>query len=216
MKRREFAAWVASVGGAGLLASLEANAQGGMPAESMYTRLAERASVAAPAGKVEVVEFFSFACPHCHEFEPGLEAWVSRLPSDVVFRRVPVAFRPTWVPFQKLYFALESLGQANNALSGKVFNAYHNQHVQLDQLDVAADFLAKNGVDAAKFKAVYSSFGMQSKLAQANRMAEQYKITGVPSLGINGQYLTSVAQVGSEPKTFEVANALIAASRSAR
>lgn len=215
MKRREFAAWVASVGGASLLAPLEASAQGGMPAEGTYTRLAQRAPVSAPAGKIDVVEFFSYACPHCYEFEASLEAWVSKLPGDVVFRRVPIAFRPNWVPYQKLYFTLEALGQVN-AMQAKVFDAVHKQHLQLELPDVAAEFAAKNGIDAAKFKAIYSSFGMQSKVAQASRTAEQYKIDGVPTLGINGQYLTSVSLARSEAKTFEVANALIAASRGAR
>lgn len=214
MKRREFAALVASAGGASLLAPLSADAQGGMPAAGTFIRLAQRVPSEAPAGKIEVVEFFSYACPHCNDFEPGLEDWVSKLPADVFFRRVPIAFRPSWVPLQKLYFALDFMGQVK-ALQGKVFDAIHKQHVQLDQLDVAADFVAKHGVDAAKFKAMYSSFAMQSKLAQANQTAEMYKIDGVPTLGINGQYLTSVSLARSEARTFEVANALIAASRGA-
>lgn len=215
MKRRELAAWACCVGGAALLAPLSVSAQGGLPAEGQYVKLAQRAPVAAPAGKIEVVEFFSYACPHCNAFEPALEAWVAKLPPDVVFRRVPVAFRPTWVPLQKLYLTLEALGQAN-ALQAKVFDAVHKQHLQLDQPDVAADWVAKNGVDAAKFKAIYNSFGMQSKIAAANHLAEQYKIDGVPTLGIHGQYLTSETLTRSEPKTFEVANALIAAARAGR
>lgn len=215
MKRREFAAWSVGMGVVALLAPLAVQAQGGLPAAGQYVKLAQRAPVSAPAGKIEVVEFFSYACPHCYEFEPALEAWVAKLPSDVVFRRVPIAFRPTWVPLQKLYFTLEALGQAN-ALQAKVFDAVHKQHLQLDQPDVAAEWAAKNGVDAAKFKSIYNSFGMQSKVAQANRLAEQYKIDGVPTLGVNGQYLTSVSLTQSEAKTFEAANALIAAVRSGR
>lgn len=216
MKRREFAAWAAGIGGASLLAPLVAHAQGGMPAEGTYVKLAQRVPGTAPAGKVEVVEFFSYACPHCHEFDPGLEAWISKLPGDVFFHRVPIAFRPNWVPYQKLYYALEALNAINGTLQAKVFDAVHNQHLQLDQPDVAADFVAKNGLDATKFKAIYASFGMQSKIAQANRLAEQYKIDGVPTLGVNGQYLTSISLTRSEAKTFEVANALIAASRNAK
>lgn len=213
MNRREFATWVAGVSGAGLLAPLGALAQGGMPPQGTYIRLSQRVPGEAPAGKIEVIEFFSYACPHCNDFEPGLEAWVNKLPGDVFFRRVPIAFRPSWVPLQKLYFALDMMGQVK-ALQGKVFEAIHQQHVQLDQLDVAAAFVAKHGLDAAKFKAMYTSFSMQSKLAQANHTAELYKIDGVPTLGINGQYLTSVSLTQSEPRTFEVADALIAASRS--
>lgn len=215
MKRREFAVWSVCMGAVVALAPLSVQAQGGLPADGQYVKLAQRAPVSAPAGKIEVVEFFSYACPHCYEFEPGLEAWVAKLPSDVVFRRVPIAFRPNWVPMQKLYFTLEALGQAN-ALQAKVFDAVHKQHLQLDQPDVAAEWAAKNGVDAAKFKSIYNSFGMQSKVAQANRLAEQYKIDGVPTLGVNGQYLTSVSLTQSEAKTFAAANALIAAARGGR
>ncbi len=216
MKRREFSAAVVGVGalGMGAWAMRAAQAQG-MPAEEAYKRLAQRVPVSVPAGKIEVVEFFSYACPHCHEFDPSVQAWAAKLPADVVFRHVPVAFRPNWVGLQRLYFTLEAMGLLG-ALHGKAFEAFHRQRVALEQPDVAADWAVKNGVDGAKFKAVYNSFGMSGKLAQANRLAEMFKIEGVPTLGIQGQYLTSVSMTHSVPKTFEVANALIAAVRAGR
>src|SRR5574343_585811 len=100
-------------------------AQGAAPVAGRdYQKVEPFAPVGAPAGKVEVVEFFWYSCPHCNAFEPLLEQWVKALPKDVAFRRVPVAFRDDFVPQQRLYYALEALGQLDK-LHAKVFQAIH-------------------------------------------------------------------------------------------
>jgi len=212
MNRREFSKHATLVGAAGLVlgASPLAQAQGGAPVEGTnYVRLSQRAPVSAPAGKIEVVEFFWYGCPHCHHFDPALSAWAAKLPADVAFRRVPVAFRENpFVTHQKLFYSMEAMGLLPS-LHAKVFNAIHEQQLKLDTLDAITDYLAKQGVDKDKFVAMFNSFGMQNKVKAARALAEAYRIDGVPTMGIQGQYFTSISLNGSPDKTLATVNFLI-------
>jgi thiol:disulfide interchange protein DsbA len=214
MNRREFA--LHTLGAATLAAGLPgvALAQGGEPVEGThYIKLNQPAPTSAPAGKVEVVEFFWYGCPHCNHFDPYLAAWAAKLPADVAFRRVPVAFREN--PFgvhQRLYFAVEAMGLIP-ALHAKIFHAMHEEGLKLDKPELIADFIAKQGVDKAKFMGVFDSFAVQTKAKQARTLTEAYKIDGVPTMGIAGQYYTSVSLNGTPDKTLVVVDALVARSR---
>ncbi len=211
MQRREFS--TALVGAGALALGLPAAAQGGIVEGTHYVRLSQPLPVTAPAGKVEVVEFFWYGCPHCNAFEPALEAWVKKLPEFVAFRRVPVQFREE--PFgthQRIYFALETLGQLE-AMHRKVFAAIHNDRLKLDKPAEIQAFMSKNGLDGAKFLEVMNSFGVQTKARQAKQLAEAYKIDGVPALGIQGRFYTSGSLAGGQDKMLVVADFLIQASR---
>jgi protein dithiol oxidoreductase (disulfide-forming) len=214
MNRREFA--LHTLGAATLAAGLPgvALAQAGAPVEGThYIKLNQAAPTSAPAGKVEVVEFFWYGCSHCNHFDPYLEAWVAKLPPDVAFRRVPVAFREN--PFgvhQRLYFAIEAMGLIPS-LHAKVFHAMHQEGLKLDKPELVGDFVAKQGVDRARFMGVFDSFSVQAKAKQARTLAEAYKIDGVPTMGIAGQYYTSVSLNGTPDKTLAVVDALIARAR---
>lgn len=179
-------------------ASLQsAQAQGSFVEGKHYLRLSQRQPVAAPAGKIEVVEFFWYGCPHCHAFEPTLDAWARKLPADVTFRRVHVGFRPTFEPHQRLFATLEAMGLIE-PLHRKVFHAIHQDGQRLDKPELIFDFVTRNGVDRAKFIETYNSFGIQTKVRQGKQLAEAYKIDGVPALGIHGRYYTSPALAGGE------------------
>jgi thiol:disulfide interchange protein DsbA len=196
MNRRDFLAQAA--GAAALAAPLsQSQAQGGFVEGRHYVRLGTPQPVLAPAGKIEVVEFFWYGCPHCNAFEPALEAWVKALPADVMFRRMPVAFRSQHEVHQRLYFALEAMGQLQN-VHRRVFAAIHVERLTLDKPEAIADFVAKNGVDRAKFMEVFDSFSVQSKARQARQLTEGYKIDGVPALGIHGRFYTSPSLVGGD------------------
>ena len=172
--------------------------------------------------KVEVTEFFWYSCPHCSALEPDLVAWVKKQGDNIVFKRVPVAFRDSMVPQQKLYYTLEAMGKLDE-LHAKVFNVIHVQRKRTDTDAEIADFVAKNGVDKQKFLEVYNSFGVQSKVKRAAQMAQAYQIDGVPLLAIDGRYLTSPsivsASVGSKSEpvlhaaTLQVADWLINKSK---
>ena len=214
MKRREFTAklLVATAGTAAIGQAALSQAQG-TPAEGkQYVRLSQPLPSAAGA-KIEVVEFFWYGCPHCSEFEPMLDAWAKKLPADVSFRRVPVAFRDE--PFgshQRIFYALEAMGQVD-ALHRKVFYAIHNDRAKLDKPADIAAFMAKNGLDSAKFLDVFNSFSVQTKARQAKQLSESYKIDGVPAMGIHGRYYTSGSLAGSNDRALAVADFLIQRTR---
>ena len=207
MKRRDFSALLASAPLA--TAASNALAQGGPVEGTHYVKLGQAAPTAAPAGKIDIVEFFWYGCPHCHHFEPSLNAWVGKLPADVAFRRAPVAFREN--PFgmhQRIYYALEAMGLLPS-LHGKVFQALHEEGLKLDKPELIADFMAKNGVDRAKFLSVFDSFAVQTKCRQARSLADAYKIDGVPAIGIGGQFLTSISLNGTPEKTLATVDFLV-------
>lgn len=215
MNRREFSMHTLGAAGlAGLGVTLPGLVQAQGPVEGTnYVKLAQPAPVSAPAGKIEVVEFFWYGCPHCNHFDPALSAWAAKLPADVYFHRVPVAFREN--PFgihQRLYYTVEAMGLIPS-LHAKIFHAIHEEGLKLDKPELIADFVAKQGVDKAKFMAMFDSFAVQTKSKQARTLAEAYKIDGVPTMGIQGIYTTSVSLNGSPEKTLAVVDALIAKAR---
>ncbi len=160
------------------------------------------------AGKIEVTEFFAYTCPHCFHFEPELNAWAKKLPKNVVLKRQPVIFSDSWEPMARAYFALKALG-AVDRLHDDVFEAIHVQDQKLMDPDTFFDWGAKHGLDRAKLKAAYSSFAVNADITRAKALASAYKISGVPTLAINGKYLTSASMTGSHEKALAVADELI-------
>jgi thiol:disulfide interchange protein DsbA len=205
MKRRDFSTSVLGLGlGLGATAS---HAQGGPVEGKDYVRLAQPQPV--PPGKIEVLEFFWYGCPHCNAFEPALDAWAKKLPADISFRRVPVAFRDEpFLAHQKIYYTLENMGQLD-AMHRKVFYAIHNERQRLDKIADIAAFMTKNGVDGAKFSQLFDSFSIQTKATQARKLAEAYRIDGVPALGVQGRFFTSGTLAGSAERALAVADHLI-------
>lgn len=216
MNRRDFATLplAAAVTGAFALPGL-AWAQGAPVEGRHYVKLSKKQPTQDPA-KVEVIEFFWYGCPHCYAFEPMLDAWVKKLPPDVNFRRLPVAFRE--VPFvlhQKLYFAIESMGLVEQ-LHRKVFTAMHVERNPLNTPEAIGDFVAKRGVDKTAFLDTMNSFSVAGKAKQAAALSEGYKIDGTPAIGISGAYYTSGTLTGSNETALGVTEYLIAQSRKAR
>ncbi|HEY2189569.1 MAG TPA: thiol:disulfide interchange protein DsbA/DsbL [Caldimonas sp.] len=215
--RRDFSRSVLGAGLANLLA-LPVHAQKAPVEGVQYVRLAQPVP-AGPPGKIEVIEFFWYECPHCNAFEPALDAWAKRQPEDVAFRRVPVWFREE--PFtvqQRLFYALEALGVLP-ALHRKVFYAIHSEHIRLRTPEDLSAFALKNGIDPLKFIATYNSFGVQVKSMQARETAAAYKIDAVPAMGVQGRYYTNgtLANAGAGPgsndRMLVVVDALIAKVR---
>jgi thiol:disulfide interchange protein DsbA len=216
MKRRDFslACGVALAGTA--LVQTPAIAQGKPPESGNdYVVLEKRAGVDAPAGKIEVVEFFWYSCPHCNVFEPTFEAWSKRVPKDVMVRRVPVAFRDDFAPQQRLYYALEAMGLVDK-LHSKVFTAIHAERQNLVKGDAIADWVAKQGVDKTKFLAQYDSFTVAAKASRATQLQNAYKIDGVPALGVAGRYWTDGEHAKSMERALQVVDFLVGQVRSGR
>ena len=199
MQRREFSISAATLAATAGLTSTAAHAQGQQPKEGVdYLTLDKPAPTEAAAGKIEVVEFFWYSCPHCNRFEPQLEEWAKKMPKDVVLRRAPVAFRPDFEPQQRLYFVLEGMGKVEE-LHKKVFHAIHVEKQALNSLPLIADWAEKQGIDKAKFTEAYNSFPVATKTRKATLLQEAYKVDGVPALGVAGKYYTS----GSVAQTME-------------
>ena len=190
MKRRDFSGVCGAAVAASALYMPLVHAQAKPPEAGVdYLVLDKRAPVETAAGKIEVVEFFWYNCPHCNAFEPALEAWIKRLPKDVSVRRVPVSFRDDFVPQQRLYYAIEAMGLTEK-LHSKIFTAIHGEKLQLNKSDAIADWVAKQGVDKGKFLEQYNSFTVSTKATRATQLQNTYKVEGVPALGIAGRFYT--------------------------
>jgi len=139
-------------------------------------------------GKIEVIEFFSYMCPHCKEFYPLVSTWAAQLPKNVVFRRVPVGFnRPAWVNLARAYYALQVSGDLDK-LDEALFRAIHDEHLQLFDASSLTDWVGKNGGHAEQFAAAYSSFGVNNQTVQADQLADKSHADAVPTMVVNGEY----------------------------
>lgn len=167
-------------------------------------------------GKIEVIEFFSYMCPHCAHFDPVLAPWVKALPKDVVFKRVPVVFRPQWEAPARLYYTLESLNELDR-LHGAVFNAIHVDGSVLTTDDGVGEWVAKKGLDRKKFADVYGSFALQSKVQRAKQMTAGYAISSVPSIVVAGKYKAPTENfAGDHADLLKIMDGLIAKARAER
>jgi thiol:disulfide interchange protein DsbA len=217
MKRREFTQL--TTGAAAASATWwggAAQAQTSRPkAGADYQVLDPRAAVEAGAGKIEVVEFFWYSCPHCNAFEPTLQAWMAKLPRDVVLRRAPVAFQDSFAPQQRLYFTLEAMGLVEK-LHTKVFAAIHVEKKNLSSGEAILEWVAQQGVDKAKFVQQYNSFTVVTKVTKATQLQNAYKVEGVPALGVAGRYYTDGSMAGNMQRALQVVDALVADVRAGR
>jgi len=215
MQRREFSIATASVAAAASLGALSTPARAQAPAPRAGTDflvLDKPAPVEAPTGKVEVVEFFWYSCPHCNSFEPALEEWIKKAPKDVAVRRVPIAFRPDFEPQQRLYYVLEAMNKVDE-LHKKVFYAIHVEKQMLNTPDLIAAWAEKQGLNKAKFLETYNSFSVATKARKATQLQDAYKIDGVPALGVAGRYFTSGSMAQTMGRALLVTDYLIAQVR---
>lgn len=216
MNRREFSAAAAVVLGASALGWPHLALAQRKPEDGKdFRTLEKRAPVEAPAGKIEVVEFFWYSCPHCNAFEPKLQAWLKKLPPDVSFRRVPVAFRDDFVPQQRLFYTLEAMGKVDE-LHSKVFAEIHQNRQPTDREDRILAFVEKNGVDRAKFQELYNSFNISTKARKAKQLQDQYEVDGVPAMGVAGRFYTDGTMAGGMDHALQVIDYLIAEARRAK
>ena len=213
MQRREFSITAAALATTTTLVTPVAFAQGKTPQEGAdFLLLDKPAPTEAGAGKIEVVEFFWYSCPHCNRFEPQLQEWVKKMPKDVVLRRAPVAFRPDFEPQQRLYFVLEALGKVEE-LHNKVFNAIHVERQLLNTPELVVAWAEKQGINKAKFTEAYNSFPVATKTRKATLLQDAYKVDGVPALGVAGKYYTSGTVAQTMERALVVTDYLIGLTR---
>lgn len=202
MKRREFSIF-ATAAALSLPAATPAWAQTAYKEGKNYLKLNKPAPTEAAAGRVEVVEFFGYFCPHCNSFEPTLSAWTQKAPKNLAIRRVPVAFNASLQVQQKLYYTLEGLGLVNS-LHAKAFHAVHVERNPFNKDEQVFEWAAKQGLDIAKFKTMYQSFGVANQIRKASQLADAYQVEGVPSMGVAGRYYIDGGMAGSMPGMLQI------------
>ncbi|MCK9382850.1 MAG: thiol:disulfide interchange protein DsbA/DsbL [Sulfuritalea sp.] len=172
--------------------------------------------LASSKGKIEVVEFFSYGCPHCSDFHPMISQWAAKLPKDVSFRRVPVSFnRPEWARLSRIYFALEATGDLAK-LDAAVFQAIHAQRMTFKTDEAVVAWAVSKGADGKKFGDALASFSMQSKVQRADQEATAARISGVPALAVDGKFLVINEAANNFEELLKLTDSVIAKARKER
>ena len=166
-------------------------------------------------GKIEILEFFSYGCPHCKVMEPMIQNWAKTLPEDVTLVRVPVAFNTGMEALQRMYYTLDVLGRVDD-LHGAYFAALHDQKQPIYDLKSMANWAAEQGIDRKEFESIFTSFGTDAKVKRAKELTKTYGIEGTPSLAVGGRYVTSPTHTNSYEGTIAQAAQLLEQVRSSQ
>ena len=158
--------------------------------------------------KIVVYEFFWYGCPHCYNLEPTMDRIESNLEKDTILVKIPVALRDTWESHAKAYYALQQMKLDDN-LHEKIFTEIHINSNRLDTKEKLTQFIEDEGYNSKRFSEIFDSFGTDLRVKKASRLANQYQITSVPTLIINGKYKTSGSLVSSYEELYDVVQLLI-------
>ena len=159
-----------------------------------------------------IYEFFWYGCPHCYNLEPTMERIEADLNKDTKIVKLPVALRDSWIPHAKLYYALQQMDKIDE-LHNLIFEEIHLEDNRLNTEQQMIDFLGKHGIDTNKFIEKYNSFGTEARIKKASNLAKKYQINSVPTIIVNGKYLTSGSYVSSYDELYSVINLLIERER---
>ena len=151
--------------------------------------------------KIEVTEFFAYYCPHCHAFEPALEAWIKKQGDNIVFKRVHVSRDENVLPQQKLFYALNAMGLLNDQMHNKIFDEMHVARNRLNRDEMVFDFIAKQGIDRQKFIDAYRGFGVAASVRKTSTMMDAYQVDSWPMIAIDGRFITSPTMADEGLKT---------------
>lgn len=183
-------------------------AAGGLQEGSDYKPVVPAQPTSVGPNQVEVIEFFSFACPHCYEFEPHLEAWLKNKPDGVKFVRVPAEFSAYYALLARAWYTADVLGVAET-VTKPLFDAIHVQHKELNSKQALAEFFQQTAnVPEDQFNAAFESFSVNMKLERARALARRYRLSGVPTVIINGKYRTDAVMTQSYEKLIQVTDTL--------
>lgn len=171
------------------LMTAAASASSSAPQPGVEYQVLKRPQPVEGGKKIEVIEFFGYFCPHCYALEPLIAEWVKKQGDNISFKRIHVNFHDL-VPQQKLYFTMEAMGKADE-YHMKAFTAFHVERNRLQTDADIMEFVSKSGLDKQKFSDIYNSFSITSKLSRATQLASAYQIDGVPSIAVDGRYVTS-------------------------
>lgn len=198
---------VTLVAGMGIAFATGAAQTPGFPEENVHYREIPFAQPVETGDKIEVREFFWYGCPHCYHLEPALKSWLRRLPANVQFVRTP-GVAQSWLVHAQAYYAFESLGVVDK-VHEPFFSAVQTDRGAYNTPEAIAKFVAKHGVDAKKFQDAYASFAVRLKLERAKRQNLEFGIQSVPTIAVDGKYLTSSTMAGGEEAVMKVVDFLI-------
>ena len=214
MKPRIAALCLAVVLAAGLALAPRHVAAAAEPMEDVDYILIPPQAVPVP-GKIEVIEFFYYGCESCNRLEPQLQSWLTTLPQDISFRRVPALRRTAWVPLTRVYFALEHLGELDR-LHTQVYLAVHDHNLNLGNSSELYEWAQKVGIDRGKLEQVLDSDAVRAQVQRARDATVAYGIRATPSFVVDGKYVTSGGMVGSLEALLPMVDGLIDKARDAR
>jgi len=166
-------------------------------------------------GKVEVIEFFWYGCPHCYSLEPAVVTWAKKAPADVAFKRVPALPSESWGEGARMFYTLESMGKLEE-FHQKVFDAIHKQNVNMNNKKARDEWLQKNGIDPAKYAEVEKSFTVATKVNRAKQLTYAYRVESVPRVVVNGKYVVTAEQAGGVDRVFQIVDQLVGMARKER
>lgn len=195
---------------AAVLMALSSAAMANFVKDKDYTVLENPGKVDVP-GKLEVREFFWYGCGHCFALEPHMQTWLKKIPKDVNFIRTPAAMNKIWEQNARGYYVSEQLGVRKRAHI-PLFHQIHEKGQQLFDQKSLAKFYTKYGIPEAKFNSTFNSFAVSAKIAKSNQLAQQYQLTGVPAIVVNGKYMVQ----GESEKALEVVDYLLNLERKAK
>jgi protein dithiol oxidoreductase (disulfide-forming) len=165
-------------------------------------KLIEPAQPTHSGNKIEVLEFFFYGCSHCFHLHPELTVWERKMPKDVDLVLVPTVFNANWEPMAYTYYALEALGM-NHELHNDLFEAWNVKNISLNDESKITAFVSKFGVDSKKFSDAYHSFGVQSKVMRSKQITQAYRISGTPTMIVDGRYLITGLQPAASIKVMD-------------
>ncbi|PHS23083.1 MAG: disulfide bond formation protein DsbA [Methylophaga sp.] len=158
--------------------------------------------------KVEVIEMFSYSCPHCYDLDPLIDEWKQTLSENVVFVVVPAIFRDSWLELAKLFYTAEATGDFEK-LHPLIFEAIHVEKRRMVTEDDMLDFVADQGIDRDNFEKMMNSFAVKGKVKKALIMSQVSGITGVPAMIVNGKYISTGPMAGGHPQLLKAVDFLI-------
>ncbi|MDR0564284.1 MAG: thiol:disulfide interchange protein DsbA/DsbL [Azoarcus sp.] len=192
------------LGALALFASPSIRALGQEP--GTFTVLKNPVSVEA-GGKIEVLEFFHYACNHCRDFDPALSKWLEKLPDDVAFSRVPAPWNPALEELGRLYYALQAVKRLD--LHEKIFAAVQEERLPLNRPETVREWVGRHKLDVPAFMDAYQSFGVQTQVQRTKQLYQSYRVDAVPTMAVGGRFLTSMSLAKGRENTLRVVDQLI-------
>jgi thiol:disulfide interchange protein DsbA len=180
-----------------------------------YNRFSPTQPTSSPPDKVEVAEIFWYGCPHCYALDPSVKSWVASKPDYVSFVRVPVVWSDMTKTHARAFYTAEALGKIG-AMHDAIFREIHDNRNLLDTEDKLRAFFGTFGVDAATFTATYGSAGVQTKVQRADELGRRYRVASVPTIVVNGKYVTDAGLAGGNEQLFALIGELAASEHAGK